>query len=191
MAGAIDRLRQRALEARNALPANDCQRRSALVTETLNSILEREKHAVVALYCAVHNEVDVTALLTLSPNRHYGFPVIGSDKHLQFYRVRSTNDLQPDRFRIPAPRPAPENVLSPTNVAAIVVPVVAFDAACHRIGMGGGYYDRTLPEFDNAKIIGVAYETQRCDSIEPQPWDVAMHRIVTDQNVYERALSPS
>ncbi|MEM1263755.1 MAG: 5-formyltetrahydrofolate cyclo-ligase [Pseudomonadota bacterium] len=186
MTGSTATLRERALHARNAMSAEDCRRRSASITDTLYDILNQTGGETVALYCAVRNEVNVTPLLERLPALQFGFPVIDSNRDLQFYKARTVGDLVVGKYGIPAPCLESAQYLQPANIDAVVVPVVAFDTLCNRIGMGGGYYDRTLAGWRNATFIGVAYETQRCERIKPQSWDIPMHQIVTDKHVYER-----
>lgn len=69
------------------------------------------------------------------------------------------------------------------DVTLVVVPVVAFDKACNRIGYGKGYYDRFLA---NAHVMtmGLAYDCQKTDAIPTEPHDVALSCVATDQRWY-------
>jgi 5,10-methenyltetrahydrofolate synthetase len=71
---------------------------------------------------------------------------------------------------------------------ALIVPLVGFDEACHRLGYGGGYYDRTLAKA-NAKplTIGIGFEFMRLASIEPLAHDIPMDFIVTEAGVFPRS----
>ena len=72
----------------------------------------------------------------------------------------------------------------------ILVPLVAFDANGQRVGMGGGFYDRTLGKarinstWKRPYLIGIAHELQRVPAIAVQPWDVQMDAVVTEAGVY-------
>ena len=71
----------------------------------------------------------------------------------------------------------------------VLAPLVVFDSNCNRIGMGGGFYDRSFefrknPESKLPRLIGVAHEFQKVDQILPEDWDVRLDRIVTDQAIY-------
>jgi 5-formyltetrahydrofolate cyclo-ligase len=72
----------------------------------------------------------------------------------------------------------------------LIIPLVGFDEACHRLGYGGGYYDRTLAK---AKIkpltIGIGFEFMRLASIQPLAHDIPMDVIVTEAGVFPRARS--
>jgi 5-formyltetrahydrofolate cyclo-ligase len=70
------------------------------------------------------------------------------------------------------------------------MPLVAFDPSGNRLGMGGGFYDRTFSYLRNRKfwtkplLIGIAYEFQRLDSLTPSPWDVPLQAIATEKSLH-------
>ena len=80
-------------------------------------------------------------------------------------------------------------MLGPEAIDLVLVPLVAFDPQRNRIGMGGGFYDRSFafrknPDQPRPVLIGVAHELQKVDLLEPEPWDVQLDMVVTDQAVY-------
>jgi 5-formyltetrahydrofolate cyclo-ligase len=83
----------------------------------------------------------------------------------------------------------------PTDAAPVVipdlilVPLLGFDAAFNRIGQGGGHYDRYLAAHPNACRIGIAWEGQRVDNIDPQPWDVPLDAILTETAFHVKDLT--
>ena len=84
------------------------------------------------------------------------------------------------------PIPATGDALQPDIV---IVPAVGFDAQCHRLGYGGGYYDRTLAILSTKpRIIGVGFTCAQIPTIYPQPHDVAMDLVVTESGVVRPAL---
>lgn len=66
-----------------------------------------------------------------------------------------------------------------------VVPLIAFDTDLNRIGFGGGYYDRYLSR-NTTRAIGIAFDEQQCDGIEPEPTDIALDMIITPTRVLEK-----
>ncbi len=105
-------------------------------------------------------------------------------RHLTAARMRS------NRFGIPEPTVRGRHLLRPLALDVLIIPLVGFDAQCHRIGMGGGFYDRTLAYLSKRKywkrprLIGVAHECQRLERIEPRTWDVALDAVVTEAGFY-------
>lgn len=67
---------------------------------------------------------------------------------------------------------------------AIIVPMLGFDASLHRLGYGGGYYDKFLAEQSGAKKIGVCYELGKVDQLPSEPHDVALDIIITESHTY-------
>lgn len=68
---------------------------------------------------------------------------------------------------------------------AAIVPMNGFDARGYRLGYGGGFFDRTLAACERRMIaIGVAYEVLRLETIHPQPHDIPMDFVVTEQAIY-------
>jgi 5,10-methenyltetrahydrofolate synthetase len=82
------------------------------------------------------------------------------------------------------PYPAASEPIVPT---VILLPLIGWDAAGHRLGYGGGYFDRTLGAVEpRPTTIGVGYELGRIATIHPQPWDIPMDWVVTERGVYRR-----
>ena len=82
------------------------------------------------------------------------------------------------------PSPASGDPVSPT---VVLLPLIGWDGTGHRLGYGGGYFDRTLASLTpRPAAIGVGYERGRLDTIHPQAWDVPMDWVVTERGVYRR-----
>lgn len=82
------------------------------------------------------------------------------------------------------PYPVDSELVAPT---VVLVPMNGWDEAGHRLGYGGGYFDRTLASLTpRAVAIGVGYELARMKSIRPQSWDVPMDWVVTERGTYRR-----
>ncbi len=66
----------------------------------------------------------------------------------------------------------------------IIVPLIAFDRACHRVGFGGGWYDRFLSTQPSAQKIGLAYEVQQVDTIPVEPHDEPLDMVITEAGIH-------
>ena len=72
-------------------------------------------------------------------------------------------------------------IVSPEEIGAIVVPGLAFTKTGHRLGRGGGFYDRTLAVAPRPLAVGIAYAGSRCD-FDSAPHDVPLDDVITEQS---------
>ena len=94
-----------------------------------------------------------------------------------------------NRYRLPEPDVSDDEMLVPEELDLVLAPLVVFDAQRNRIGMGGGYYDRSFafrkdPANMKPTLIGVAHELQKVDQLIPESWDVQLDMVVTDHAIY-------
>ena len=100
------------------------------------------------------------------------------------FHARST--LAGNRFSIPEPVEPARRRIPPMSLDLVLFPLVAFDGTGNRLGMGGGYYDRTFEAVRRRavrrgpKLVGVAYELQKVDSLPAADWDVPLDAVVTE-----------
>ena len=127
----------------------------------------------VMLYYPVRNEIDLRELLTLAPNKTYLLPV--THRHSIEMRQYAANDkLHRGKYGIPEPDGNSYN----GKVNLILVPGVGFDKNNHRIGRGGGYYDRFLKRFRYTMKIGVGYKFQLVDKLPFTTKDVKVDKVI-------------
>ena len=74
--------------------------------------------------------------------------------------------------------------ITPQDIDLVICPCTVFDAACGRMGMGAGYYDRYLPKCSRAVIAAAAFEVQKAEYVPMEPWDRAMGMVFTEMCVY-------
>lgn len=108
---------------------------------------------------------------------------------LVLYRVRDLDaDLTPGVWGIPEPDPRRCAVVLPGGIDWMLVPGLVFDRRGGRVGYGGGYYDRLLPQLPRLKRIAAAFECQIVDAVPRGPHDVMMDRLITEAGtVFPRA----
>lgn len=100
---------------------------------------------------------------------------------LVLYRVRDlATDLVPGVWGIPEPDPLRCAVVPPGEIDWMLLPGLAFDRRGGRLGYGGGYYDRLLPQLPRLKRIAAAFECQVVDAVPRGPHDVPMDRLITE-----------
>ena len=179
-------LRQR---RRDATPAERMAAGEAIAT----SLLAHPRFPAagyVAGYWATQGEVPLHLLqMRLPEGVVWCLPCVQSDGSLMFAPWRPGDPLVTNRYGIPEPDLAPDSLLAPAEMAAVVLPLLGFSADGHRLGMGGGYYDRSFAFRIDAPappwLVGAAYSFQRLDSLPPQPWDVRLDAIATEEGILE------
>jgi 5-formyltetrahydrofolate cyclo-ligase len=111
-------------------------------------------------------------------------------KHLSFILYHSGDPLNLNRYKIPEPLPSPDKIHPPTDLDIVLTPLVGFDEQGNRLGMGGGYYDRTFefitPTSAKPILVGLAYEAQKVEHIPMEKWDIPMRFIVTEKQIYSK-----
>lgn len=153
----------------------------------------------IGIYWPADGELDPRPLLKLPQARgkRWQLPVLWPHPHprLWFLSYRTDAPMHPNRFGIPEPARRNRRLRLAWTLDLLLVPLVGFDAQCNRLGMGGGYYDRTLGYLSQRRhwrrphLIGIAHECQRVKRLPVRPWDVALDLIVTEHQVYRRASS--
>lgn len=135
----------------------------------------------IGLYLARDGEIDTTPLSTLCRDRgmQLFLPVIGVDNSLSFALWDSDSSLHNNRYGIPEPASdAPR--CPPAELDIVILPLVGWDRQGGRLGMGGGFYDRTLAGVTGPLRVGVAHTVQEVDSIPQEEWDVCLDYIATE-----------
>jgi 5-formyltetrahydrofolate cyclo-ligase len=143
----------------------------------------------IACYLPVKNEFDTQPLIEMiwQAGKHCYLPVLTEAKSLVFARYVKGDALVPNQFNIPEPSVAAERIAA-VQLDLVVAPLVAFDAAGHRLGTGGGYYDRTFA-FMQAQtqqkpvILGLAFALQQAKTLPSEAWDIQLNAILTEQSL--------
>jgi len=192
-------LRQSIRRQRRTLSAADaesCARQLARHARH-NRLLSGSQH--IAAYLASDGEMDPLPLMheLWSLNKHIYLPVLVTFAHqkLWFARFEPGDELVYNRFGIP--EPVRRKLIRPCALDLVLAPLVAFDTAGHRLGMGGGYYDRSFAfllqrrHWRRPRMLGIAYEFQKQPAIRANAWDVPLDAIATEACVYEAHAAPA
>lgn len=177
------RREQRALRAiveqrRRIMTPEEVADQSGRIISQLERMAMFRDAQTVLLYYPIHNEVDLRPLLTkYEGKKTFLFPV--THRHSMEVRPYDGEDMM-RRGRYGVPEPQTETWHG--SIDLILVPGVVFDQHCHRIGRGGGYYDRFLRKHFHAKKVGVCYSFQlKKHSIPHSFFDHRMDRVITPQ----------
>lgn len=189
-------LRRQVLEERGGLTEEERQRKSSLIVNRIIPILEELESlragGSLFTYMPFGNEADISPVMDWCLNE--GIPVvvprtIKEPKRLQLHRIYGRDELVSGVWGIMEPSgTAP--LAKAEQIAAVLVPGVAFDRTGGRIGYGGGYYDRLLADFSSAGLrpllLAAAFDLQLRPGIPMESHDVKMDRIVTESVCYHR-----
>jgi 5-formyltetrahydrofolate cyclo-ligase len=160
---------------------------SSQVCTRLRSLDSYHQANKIAFYFAVNGEIDLHELWqnALSQQKICYFPVLNEDTlSLSFLPANTDTSFKKNRYGIAEPAVDPELAIAVEELDLVLVPLVAFDVRCHRLGMGAGYYDRTFKGKENNQLFGVAYQFQRVNSLEHEPWDMQLSAIITQRAIY-------
>lgn len=145
----------------------------------------------IALYLPVRGEADPRPLLKFARStQRFFLPVLSlsRDSKLIFVEWCPKTRFRKNRFNIPEPLLAKRRILSPRQLDLVIMPLVAFDHYGSRLGMGGGFYDRSFAAkryLQQAQpfLLGFAYPLQHVERLERQPWDVSLDASCTAQGL--------
>ena len=178
--------RTAALARRDALPVADRRAAAQKIAQRRFPVPFGEG-TVVAGYSPVRSECDPTPLMRSLAGKgvQLALPVVETkSKTLSFAEWRQGEQLAAGPFGILQPGPSALD-LEPD---VILVPLVAFDRAGHRIGYGVGYYDRALKELRKRRpviAVGIAFATQEVDAVAADPHDERLDLVLTERELID------
>lgn len=173
---------------------SDTQQRQA--SETLCLLLSASRWFKVSTHIAFYlpndGEIDPTPLIERCwrLGKTCYLPVVShlSWDHLWFAPVTPDTPFVVNRFGIPEPQVSPRHQVRAQSLDLVLLPLVGFDRNGNRLGMGKGFYDRSLAFLRHRRIwkkphlIGLAHHLQEVDRIDPNPWDIPLQAIATDKD---------
>ncbi|HRD70482.1 MAG TPA: 5-formyltetrahydrofolate cyclo-ligase [Legionella sp.] len=156
------------------------------ICNRIKSLDQYRKAKRIALYCAANGEVDLHSLWDSAPlhGKFCYFPAIKEDLTLSFLPATPATPFKTNKYGIQEPDVPQESALPVEQLDLILIPLVAFDTQCNRLGMGAGFYDRTLKNNTKGCLMGVAYQFQHQDYLYSNPWDIPLNAVVTQKRIY-------
>jgi 5-formyltetrahydrofolate cyclo-ligase len=174
--------REAIIARRMARTPEDRRQLSEPVIAYLRATVTPARYPVAGLYWPIRGEIDLREFARefVAAGGIVGLPVVVQDAApVEFWRWQPGVALQRGHWNIPVP--PQRDVVRPQ---VLVVPLVGFDAGHFRLGYGGGFYDRTLAAaVPRPHTIGIAFADVELPTIYPQPHDIALDTIVTEQFV--------
>ena len=182
-------LRQQLRNKRKALTESEQQHAASKVSDKILTLLKPGD--VCALYLANDGELSPNLLFNISDN--IGFttllPVMHPFKkgYLNFQLYTKTTTLVTNHFAILEPKLDSTQTYALNQIDYIFMPLVGFDPNGNRLGMGGGFYDRTLAKHQSQtvspKLVGLAHDCQMVEQLPQQKWDIPLDLILTPDKI--------
>ena len=178
-------LRRRMIQARNALTPEERAERSARAVARLVESPLFQAARTVMIYDHVAGELSLDSLLVhpAAAGKRFCYPLCLSRTEMI---AMVPGAWQTGAYGIREPVRTLSEQVQPEDIDLVVCPGTAFDLACRRMGMGGGYYDRFLPKCTRARIVMVAFEAQKVDEIPADAWDQPVEQVFTEERIYVR-----
>jgi len=184
-------------KVRNNLPKNQqliaAQSLKVNFTQHLKSKkTPKKKH--IAIYFSNDGELDTSLLINELWKRNHTLylPVIHpfNGATLLFQRYEKNSPMKANRYGILEPKLNCSQICPLTDLDYLLMPLVAFDNQGNRLGMGGGFYDKTLAQlhqgnWQKPQLIGLAHSCQKVDALPIESWDVPLKTIITPDKIYQ------
>lgn len=184
-------LRKELRARRRAIPAEARRQAERRVAQHVRRHFRFHPGQRIALYAPLPEELDVAPLAQLA--RRQGailyLPRIIDRRRKRMIFVAARGPMRVNRLGILEPAAGTGDSLSPRRLDRVFVPLVGFDSAGMRLGMGAGYYDRAFAFLNQRvawrrpKLIGVAFAAQRVATIAGAPHDVRLDCVVTEEGL--------
>jgi len=190
--------RQKIRQQRRSL--DDRSRAIAAVQLTKNILTSRAFRCSQRIACYLPNdgEIDPTAVIehVWALGKECYLPVLNPLGHnrLEFALFTELTPLKLNCFGIAEPDVHPRYWISPMQLDLVLAPLVAFDKQGNRMGMGGGYYDRSFAFLRHRKhwkkphLVGIGYDFQQVDSLKAQKHDVPLDSVITEKGFLRRKV---
>ncbi len=152
-------------------------------TKRLLQGVDLSRYQTLGVYAPMRGEIEIPAVISEHAARGgtLALPVVTEQgSAVEFWRWCPGMPMKRGIWNIPIPVQR-----EPVLPEALIVPLLGFDASLYRLGYGGGYYDRTLARATpRPYCVGLGFQSGMLHSIYPQPHDIPMDRIVTDERMY-------
>ncbi|MDO4777789.1 MAG: 5-formyltetrahydrofolate cyclo-ligase [Cardiobacteriaceae bacterium] len=181
--GDLSALRREVRARRRAIVGDERVQKSAAAAANLVAHLPATA-GKIGVFLSLAEEIDTRPLLPALWQG--GWQVYlpftpGKGQALYFLPYQEDEALAPDALGILAPEDRAEARLPGHALDLVIVPLVAWDDAGHRLGMGGGFYDRTFAQSPRPPLWGFAYDCQQVAALPRAPWDVGLEAIATER----------
>jgi len=189
-------IRQQLRARRNALSAEEQQEAAKQACAHFVNLPFVTQAKTVALYLANDGELNPALIVEhcWAAGKQVYLPVITPEKALRFAPYRPQSRLVNNKYGIAEPLCEADDYKAAADIEVMLVPLVGFDSTGQRIGMGGGFYDRTLADWHHGAHpqltpVGYAHNCQQVEQLPSAAWDVPLPYIITPAKVWRFRIS--
>lgn len=180
--------RKKVIEYRNNKDTDFISTNSQKITEKLLSMNCIKDANTIMLYLDFNNEVSTDSLIKklLNLGKIVSSPItLKEERKLIPSQITDLkNGIQYGAYNIREPKPECSPAINIKDLDVVIVPAVAYDKNCYRLGYGGGFYDRFLENLrKDAVTIGIAFDLQIFDEVPKEPHDAQLDYIVTESRI--------
>lgn len=174
-------LRSALRQRRNALSSTQQSVAEQALVQSVLQLPHWAEAQRIALYLASDGEIGTSALADIArgQGKLLFLPVLAGEDGLAFARWETGMTLAVNRYSIPEP-PVEAERCPVSGLDLVFLPVVGWDLHGGRLGMGGGYYDRTLAGIVGPVLVGLAHASQQVRHIPQERWDTVLDYVATD-----------
>ena len=179
-------LRASIKQKRRALSIEYRQQASRKMQAKLTRLPCYQAAEYIMLYMAMQDEVQLDELIAmvLKDGKKAAIPLVTGAGLMEAVELSDMADLVPDKYGIKTVSEEKRRLIAPDKIDLIIVPGVAFDKAGHRLGMGGGFYDRFMLRASRAVRAALAYDCQLLAAVPAEVHDLTVDYIITEkQNI--------
>lgn len=178
-------LRKRMRAVRGALPVSACEARSRAITRRVVALPSFQSAKTVLAFSSIRREVRTDGIMQAAwtTGKDVALPRV-VEQELHLHLVGEETELEEGSFGVQEP-PEDAPKMPPSAIDFALIPALAVDPRGHRIGYGGGFYDRLLPLLDNAYSCALAFDFQLIVEVPDLPLDIPVRLIVTDDRLIE------
>lgn len=183
-----ERIRREILLKRNSLSREELEEKSQRIKEKLFGLKELKTANFILFYVSKGSEVKTLEMIQeiFSKNKRVAVPVtLKERRRLLLSEISTLSELEVGSFGILEPKEEYRRSIDPETIDLAVVPGVVFDLCGHRLGYGGGYFDRLLSKMKIASI-GLAFEIQIVDKLPYNERDMPVDKIITEERILRK-----
>ncbi|MGB4590344.1 MAG: 5-formyltetrahydrofolate cyclo-ligase [Clostridiaceae bacterium] len=146
---------------------------------------EYQDAETIFIYSGTANEVDTSIIIkdALNRGKHVALPKIVTLGIMEALEIESMEELVPERHGILEPKEG-SRIIQPEEIDLALIPCLGFSSDGYRIGYGGGFYDRFLPQGNFTKII-IAFEKMSVDDLPVSAFDHQVDKIITESSIVD------